>query len=881
MSIRVDDRPPLGSLLHLTGDDAVYEALKPWGVTQEEISPLVNSIQQLQRGDFASVLQSDFAREKIHWSRSDILNDEGSALVSRLSGVDVDSVVETYQLLVVGSAALSAFLQSNVTGPPLPFSSRRIVFGPMLDAEVEVARKEIVVSLTVDGAAIHPLTPDVELFFIAKTIFTHPGFDRLATGERIHVNFLHQRMLTESVSALQEQIYRDLTTVGETILSKPRKDGDAVPRFLLERAAIHTFHGSDDQARADLHQAAQVTGFQFALTGRMGKRTKFQDRDISQLVVLARSASGERTGGPSSPEGKANPPTASLSKSSDRGKVAARQPTALDLNDDTLLESIAFVNKPESIDTTVIEDSDLPATLKDLDPADQPILKPLDAIILLSLASSITNTSPSDGLTREETLPYATRVLEGGSTNWQVYTQALLVRSRIEGYRSRTVERGVLQLQALVDQVIADTTSADVSMADGEGDGPSTFLPRPTQSESAPVTERLAYIHELCSPTRWELEAELARRWLSLGGVKTALEIYERLQMWAEVALCWGALSREDQAKKIVRRELFTSTGGQPLTEAEETWEGRPRDPAPADAARLYCILGDLEQNPERYEQAWEVSKRRYAPAQRSLGKYYFAAKDYGRSAKAYAASLAINQLNHPTWYALGCARLQLAEWEGAIEAFSRAVQLDDQDAESWSNLAAALMEWGKQGDEPSSNATAKRQHRHHKKDALNALKHAAALQHSSWRIWENIITVASSTEPPAYGDIVMGVRRLVEIRAPSQGENAIDVAAVDLLVRHVATSYAPTTASGDPAPGLPRTVSALVDDDVVPAITTSRAMWRIVARLETWRGRPAAALAAYEKAWRAALTTNKGWEEGEEKMWDHVVDATTDLVAA
>lgn len=32
----------------------------------------------------------------------------------------------------------------------------------------------------------------------------------------------------------------------------------------------------------------------------------------------------------------------------------------------------------------------------------------------------------------------------------------MLVPRRVEGYRSRTVERGVLQLQAIVDQFIAD-----------------------------------------------------------------------------------------------------------------------------------------------------------------------------------------------------------------------------------------------------------------------------------------------------------------------------------------------------------------------------------------------------------------------------------------
>src|SRR5204862_7704432 len=132
------------------------------------------------------------------------------------------------------------------------------------------------------------------------------------------------------------------------------------------------------------------------------------------------------------------------------------------------------------------DSSTLPPSLAALDPSSQAMLQPLDSIILLLLASTITNTDPADGLTREETLPYATRVLEGGSSNWQVYTQALLLRSRIEGYRSRTIERGLLQLQALVDQVIADTANGEQATEGQDGESAAnTFLPKAKESESA------------------------------------------------------------------------------------------------------------------------------------------------------------------------------------------------------------------------------------------------------------------------------------------------------------------------------------------------------------------------------------------------------------
>ena len=62
---------------------------------------------------------------------------------------------------------------------------------------------------------------------------------------------------------------------------------------------------------------------------------------------------------------------------------------------------------------------------------------------------------------------------------------------------------------------------------------------------SASAADRLRYVFQLASPARWDLEAELAARWIQLGGLRSALDIYERLEMWAEAALCWAATEKE------------------------------------------------------------------------------------------------------------------------------------------------------------------------------------------------------------------------------------------------------------------------------------------------------------------------------------------------
>jgi len=880
-------------------------------------SVLSDLLRSLEHGDFAEILQhpqvkillgheDDETTEAVFFADFPSWGDYIFRRLGLILGKRNEELENTGQVspsyrqhifFIVAVASMYAFLQSNFTGPPLPFSSAQVLFPKSISASpaaVSALRRDLILSLGADGEAAYKLTPNIELLCLADSILTCPPVVKnvqAARWAKLRVDFLHQRLLSEIAPSLQSSIYGDLEAVETQILSSESEYStlDIRVHFLLERAAIHTHHGFDKKARVDLDQATSERKFEFALTGLLGKRTKFQEKDTSQLVVLARSVSSMSNGIPDAGEKEiATTDIKSNSPISAPEGVEISKPRNLDLNDDTLLESISFTEYPSS-STDIKDESSLPSNLTSLDPANQPILEPLDSAILLSLASSITNTSPSHGLTREETLPYATRVLEGGSSNWQVYTQALLVRSRIEGYRSRTMERGLLQLQALVDQVISETSTEDSSGAVGsEGATTTIFLPKATQSETAPVSERLHYIFQLCSPSRWELEAELAARWVNLGGLRSALEIYERLEMWAEAALCWAATEREDKAKKIVRRQLYhASSGSDEIADLEEKkWEGSPRDPAPADAPRLYCILGDIDHDPAMYEKAWEVSNHRYARAQRSLGRHYFALKDYEKAASAYSLSLKINALNHSSWFALGCAHLELTQFKSAVEAFSRCVQLDDTDAEAWSNLAAALMHL--RPVQPSTSID-KDEHpitkhhpspQQHRIDALKAFKRAAALKYDSFRIWENLLTVAASTIPPSYADIVAAQKRLCELRGPSVGEKCVDEDILDALVRYIITSDA-DNAGYDPAkPGLPRMVVELVDKHVVPLITASARLWRTVAKLALYRHRPSSALEAHEKAWRAVVS-QPGWEHGTEKQWDGVVDATIDLADA
>ncbi|KAF1811841.1 TPR-like protein [Eremomyces bilateralis CBS 781.70] len=909
---------------------------------------LVDELHAIKQGDFSYLLQHPVtqlivgrtgdgrlkeASDEDYDVWSDFIFDRLGVILSKRAdsngGITESPAYYQHLVSLVGLAALYAFIQSNVTGPPLQISPQDVLFPSKViqnRSTESTFRRGLLSSLTADGIGAYQLANNVELFCLADTIFTCPPLGKnikAAKWIKLRVDFLHQRMLSEIAPSLEDAIYASLVELEPMVLQDSKDDGVLYTNFLLERATIHTHHGMDKKAHSDITQAVKERQFEFAITGRLGKRTKFQENDLSQLVVLARSRSEDHDD------------TTAPDRSTGRDTVTRNiAPENVDLNDDTILDSISFTpaasSGPEATKGTIIKDpNSIPPKLADIDPSSQPLLHPLDSIILLSTASSITNTNPADGLTREETAPYATRVLDGGSSNWQVYTQGLLVRSRIEGYRSRTTERGLLQLQALVDQIIVETSGTH---SDGEKDDkgatsgqdqsvplptieisgpngttstssdskPATFLPAPKPTESAPVMERLQYVFQLSSPYRWNLESELAARWVGIGGLRTALEIYERLQMWAEAALCWAATEREDKAIKIVRRQLYHATDERSEEEAAsddlETWEGSERDPLPSDAARLFCILGDIDMSPIYFDRAWEVSSHRYARAKRSLGRYFYARKDFQSAADAYEASVKVAQLHHGSWFNLGCSYLELQNWTRAIDCFSRTVQLDDQDAESWSNLAAALIRLDpKQAiesapqvpevplededlHESSSSLPAQPTSQSNRIHALSALQHAARLKPHDYHIWSNIMAIALSLADPPYATMLTCLRRLVDLQSQSLGENAIDAEALAVLISHITSTIdSPVDAN---LRGLPRLLSELIESKLIPLITSSAELWALIARFRIWERRPAAALDAQEKAWRCTLNTS-GWESGDEKHWGRVVDSTIDLAQA
>ncbi|KII94719.1 hypothetical protein PLICRDRAFT_25481 [Plicaturopsis crispa FD-325 SS-3] len=812
-------------------------------------------------GSFRDVLTSSSAREIFTTVASNVSEKPIDALLHQSGPPDREGELLRLTLAV---ACLHAFVQVNWTGPDLDVKPLDVlVFTDAGENSPEITEEflnaKAVAELAYGGEPAYHLAQCATLLRLAQALLALPYQHCSSTPWwNLRAAVVHEKILDEPV-ALPPTVLSALKPLDHTFASSP----DLAGRLILEEGLLDHLLRNDRSAAEYFVKAARATGLQYELTGALGKRTKFQQTDHSQLVLLAESRLQQEE----------SPPSITNASAEDTDPVA-NVPDTLALNDDTLLEQTEFTSSASS-------DPNSTSQLAHLDPSAQPALHPLDQCILLSLCLNVRNTSPAHGLTSEQMAPYVTRVISH-PRNWSVHTMALLLRSRLEASRTRTAERSTLQLQALVDQM----PTADSTLA-----------------------ERLRYFHSIPLPSKWELEKELAMRFLSLGVVKSALEIFERLEMWEEVVTCWQAMERQDKAVSIVRDLLEgrKEEADTVLARNKSTSETRRRKLDTAREAKLWCILGDLEPENayEHYSHAWTISGKTSGRAMRSLGGFYFARGEFIQAIPYLKRAVAINPLLSRSWFVLGCAYVREENWEGARDAFSRCVAIDDEDGESWNNLASMYLRMGAAGKQIESgdrqpegkadlsltevNGDAKTIPFSNKMLAFRALKQGLKFSYDNWRMWSNYMIVAMDVGE--LSEACRAVGRVVEERSTKDGAAAVDEDVLERLVDAVTRAPAnadeavegsgnANTAVRNPneGHGLHRRVLDLFDRTILPRVSSTR-IFRAYARLLTWQARWEEALKAYLDGYRCSTAGTMQKGETDVERWREAVGEVEDIV--
>ena len=141
------------------------------------------------------------------------------------------------------------------------------------------------------------------------------------------------------------------------------------------------------------------------------------------------------------------------------------------------------------------------------------------------------------------------------------------------------MERGVLQLYSLVEElgVASEQTARLFPKTEDEINFPVKF--RKADDINQPLTNaiRLRFIYLIPLMPKWSLDSKLAEKLLELGALKSALEIYERLEKWTDAALCYASTGDSKKGIQLINKAL----------------EIDPND------ARSCSVIGDITQKPE------------------------------------------------------------------------------------------------------------------------------------------------------------------------------------------------------------------------------------------------------------------------------------------
>ncbi|GFR96902.1 tetratricopeptide repeat protein 27 [Elysia marginata] len=334
-----------------------------------------------------------------------------------------DPELRDLTILIVAASCLQLFVQNNWLGPPtvkdpLQFCNKNL--------DEQKVNQEASSELSMDGETLYTKTRFILFLYIARVILLdyRDRFKHLQSWDwwLMRCLVLQQAVLTDKSPTLKATI----TELIDELSQKEPLMNDEENRliqviFHVEAGYAFQYYYEYKRAAEQFETAKKQAGIIPELTGAMGKRTRFQQDEKAQLVLVVKREKERSDVLEEDPE--------------------PELPKILALDDDTVLNEVAYTN------------IDMDAESK---------ITSYEQVLILGLMESYRRSRAEERLTTEEVLTYIAYILKH-VTNWSVAVTASNLRSKLEKDSRRRVERSMLQLEELANRASKPEASPGIS----------------------------------------------------------------------------------------------------------------------------------------------------------------------------------------------------------------------------------------------------------------------------------------------------------------------------------------------------------------------------------------------------------------------------------
>jgi tetratricopeptide (TPR) repeat protein len=447
---------------------------------------------------------------------------------------------------------------------------------------------------------------------------------------RLRSFFRHQLCL----SRRSNTVFLAIADCVDAMMRQPEEEQTV--EMLLEVGHVQSYYHRRELAKETFDKAMRLSGLVLEETSMMGVRTRWQQHQLVQMVLNAKSS-------------RAVPPS---STEEEQPKTVMAEKDGHDLLDRPR-------ESPEAAAQTLTP------------------LHPEDKAILLALCMDIRNNNPDYGFTQHHMMIYIERLLaDPAPSPFMVRCQTLLMRSRLEARRNRVQERAFMQLMELVDQYSARRDPTHETF--GRTDSP--------------------YYYSVAFPPVWALKREYADFCYDETLFKTALDVYEQILDWEKIIECCKKLDKRRRAESLAR-ELLEKDPQNPmlwvaLGEATrndvhlwKAWElcGHKMAAPMRALARLALDREHFDKVVEYFDEAVRINPV-FGGDWFTLGYASLRLKNFQRSGEAFTRVCQIDPNDAFGWNNLASIMLRERKLRPAFNAMSQAIRNNRRDWRMWQN---------------------------------------------------------------------------------------------------------------------------------------------------------------------------------------------------